>query len=30
MLDIYAETGMIKQKLDVAQFHHPSIVAPLE
>jgi ABC-type nitrate/sulfonate/bicarbonate transport system substrate-binding protein len=30
MLDIYAETGMIKQKLDVGQFHHPSIVAPLE
>jgi ABC-type nitrate/sulfonate/bicarbonate transport system substrate-binding protein len=30
MLDIYAETGMIKQKLDAAQFRHPSIVAPLE
>lgn len=30
MLDVYAETGMIKQKLDVAQFRHPSIVAPLE
>ena len=30
MLDIYAETGMIKQKLDVAQFRHQSVVAPLE
>ncbi len=30
MLDIYTETGMIKQKLDVSQFRHPSIVAPLE
>jgi ABC-type nitrate/sulfonate/bicarbonate transport system substrate-binding protein len=30
MFDIYAETGMIKQKLDVAQFRHPSIVAPIE
>jgi NitT/TauT family transport system substrate-binding protein len=30
MLDIYAETGMIKQKLDVARFKHPEIVAPLD
>ena len=30
MFDIYAETGMIKQKLDVSQFKHPSIVAPIE
>ena len=30
MFDIYAETGMIKQKLDVSQFRHPSIVAPIE
>src|SRR5262247_826323 len=30
MLDIYAETGMIKQKLDVTQFRHQTIVAPLE
>jgi ABC-type nitrate/sulfonate/bicarbonate transport system substrate-binding protein len=30
MFDIYAETGMIKQKLDVAQFRHPDLVAPLE
>jgi ABC-type nitrate/sulfonate/bicarbonate transport system substrate-binding protein len=30
MFDIYAETGMIKQKLDAAQFRHASIVAPLE
>jgi ABC-type nitrate/sulfonate/bicarbonate transport system substrate-binding protein len=29
MLDIYAETGMLP-KLDVAQFKHPSIVAPIE
>jgi len=28
MLDIYAETGMLP-KLDVAQFKHPTIVAPL-
>jgi hypothetical protein len=28
MLDIYAETGMIKQKLDVPQFRHPKLVAP--
>jgi ABC-type nitrate/sulfonate/bicarbonate transport system substrate-binding protein len=30
MFDTYAETGMIKQKLDVSQFRHPSIVAPIE
>jgi ABC-type nitrate/sulfonate/bicarbonate transport system substrate-binding protein len=30
MFDIYAATGMIKQKLDVAQLRHPSIVAPIE
>jgi ABC-type nitrate/sulfonate/bicarbonate transport system substrate-binding protein len=30
MLDIYTETGMIKQKLDVSQFRHPSVVAPIE
>jgi ABC-type nitrate/sulfonate/bicarbonate transport system substrate-binding protein len=30
MFDIYAETGMIKQKLDVAQFRHPNLAAPLE
>jgi ABC-type nitrate/sulfonate/bicarbonate transport system substrate-binding protein len=30
MFDIYAATGMIKQKLDVSQFRHPSIVAPIE
>jgi ABC-type nitrate/sulfonate/bicarbonate transport system substrate-binding protein len=29
MLDIYATTGMLP-KLDVAQFKHPSIVAPLQ
>src|SRR3954462_12642858 len=29
MLDIYAETGMLP-KLNVAQFRHPSIVAPLQ
>jgi hypothetical protein len=30
MFDIYAETGMVSQKLDVARFRHPSIVAPIE
>ena len=31
MFDIYAETGMIKQKLDVARSSsHASIVAPME
>jgi sulfonate transport system substrate-binding protein len=30
MFDIYADTGMIKQKLDVSQFRHPSIAAPIE
>lgn len=30
MLDIYAETGMVNQKLDVARFRHPSVVAPLQ
>ena len=29
MLDIYAETGMLP-KLDVSQFKHPTIVAPLQ
>ncbi len=30
MLDIYAETGMLPKRLDVAQFKHPTIVAPLQ
>jgi ABC-type nitrate/sulfonate/bicarbonate transport system substrate-binding protein len=30
MLDVYAETGMISKKLDVNQFRHPTIVAPIE
>jgi ABC-type nitrate/sulfonate/bicarbonate transport system substrate-binding protein len=30
MFNIYAETGMVSQKLDVAKFRHPSIVAPIE
>ena len=30
MFDIYADTGMIKQKLDASRFRHPSIVAPIE
>jgi len=30
MFDIYAETGMIARKLDVSEFRHPSIVAPIE
>jgi hypothetical protein len=29
MLDIYAATGMLP-KMDVAQFKHPTIVAPIE
>ena len=30
MFDIYAESGMIKEKLDVARFRHASVVAPIE
>lgn len=30
MLNIYADTGMVAKKLDVTQFRHPSIVAPIE
>jgi ABC-type nitrate/sulfonate/bicarbonate transport system substrate-binding protein len=30
MFDIYAESGMIKEKLDVARFRHASVVAPME
>jgi ABC-type nitrate/sulfonate/bicarbonate transport system substrate-binding protein len=30
MFNIYAETGMLSQKLDVAKFRHPSIVAPIQ
>jgi ABC-type nitrate/sulfonate/bicarbonate transport system substrate-binding protein len=30
MFDIFAETGMIKEKLDVARFRHANIVAPME
>ena len=30
MLDIYADTGMVSKKLDVSQFKHPSVVAPIE
>jgi ABC-type nitrate/sulfonate/bicarbonate transport system substrate-binding protein len=30
MLDVYAETGMLSKRLDVAQFRHPTIVAPLQ
>lgn len=30
MLDTYTETGMLAQKVDVSQFKHPSIVAPIE
>jgi ABC-type nitrate/sulfonate/bicarbonate transport system substrate-binding protein len=30
MFDIYAEAGMIKDKLDVARFKHASVVAPIE
>ena len=30
LLDIYAETGMIKDKLDIARFRHATLVAPIE
>ena len=30
MFDIYAETGMVKDRLDVARFRHATIVAPIE
>jgi ABC-type nitrate/sulfonate/bicarbonate transport system substrate-binding protein len=30
MFDIYAEAGMIKEKLDVARFRHAKVVAPIE
>src|SRR3982075_562194 len=30
MLDTYAETGMLPKKIDVAQFKHPTIVAPMK
>jgi ABC-type nitrate/sulfonate/bicarbonate transport system substrate-binding protein len=30
MLDTYAETGMLPKKMDVAQFKHPTIVAPIK
>ena len=30
MLDVYADTGMISKKLEVNQFKHPTIVAPIE
>jgi len=30
MFDIYAETGMVNQKLDVARFRHSSVVAPIQ
>jgi ABC-type nitrate/sulfonate/bicarbonate transport system substrate-binding protein len=30
MLDVYADTGMIPGKLDVKEFKHPTIVAPIE
>jgi len=30
MFNVYAESGMVSEKLDVARFRHPSIVAPLE
>lgn len=29
LLDVYAETGMLKAKLDISKFKHPTIVAPL-
>ena len=30
MLDVYYDTGMIPKKLDVREFRHPNIVAPIE
>ena len=30
MLDVYYDTGMIAKKLDVREFRHPNIVAPIE
>jgi NitT/TauT family transport system substrate-binding protein/sulfonate transport system substrate-binding protein len=30
MLDVYTETGMLPKKMDVAQFKHPTIVAPIK
>jgi ABC-type nitrate/sulfonate/bicarbonate transport system substrate-binding protein len=30
MYDTYADTGMLPKKMDVAQFKHPTIVAPLK
>jgi ABC-type nitrate/sulfonate/bicarbonate transport system substrate-binding protein len=30
MFDIYAETGMVNQKLDVARFRHSCVVAPIQ
>jgi len=30
MFDIYAESRMVPERLDVARFRHPSIVAPIE
>jgi len=30
MLDTYADTAMLPKKMDVAQFKHPAIVAPLK
>jgi ABC-type nitrate/sulfonate/bicarbonate transport system substrate-binding protein len=30
MFDIYADTGMVARRLDVASFKHPTIAAPIE
>ena len=30
LFNVYSETGMIKEKLDIARFKHASIVAPLQ
>jgi hypothetical protein len=30
MLDTYTATGMLSKKVDVNQFRHPTIVAPLQ
>jgi hypothetical protein len=30
MFDIYAQAGMVRERLDVARFRHPQIAAPLD
>jgi hypothetical protein len=30
MYDTFTETGLLPKKMDVAQFKHPTIVAPIK